>query len=30
VFSRIDLEPFARAVHAEFDARIDHLLAEAA
>jgi Fe-S cluster assembly protein SufD len=30
VFSRIDLEPFARAVHAEFDARIDQLLAEAA
>ena len=28
VFSRFDLEPFARAVHAEFDARLDRLLAE--
>jgi Fe-S cluster assembly protein SufD len=30
VFSRIDLEPFARAVHEEFDARLDRLLVEAA
>ncbi len=30
VFSRMDLEPFARAVHAAFDARLDRLLAEAA
>jgi Fe-S cluster assembly protein SufD len=30
VFSRIDLEPFAAAVHAEFNARLDRLLAEAA
>jgi len=30
VFSRMDLEPFARAVHAAFDARLERLLAEAA
>lgn len=30
VLSRIDLEPYARAVHAEFDARLDRLLAETA
>jgi Fe-S cluster assembly protein SufD len=30
VLSRMDLEPFARAVHAAFDARLDRLLAEAA
>jgi len=30
VFSRMDLEPFANAVHAEFDARLDRLLAEVA
>jgi Fe-S cluster assembly protein SufD len=29
VLSRIELEPFARAVHEQFDARIDQLLAEA-
>ena len=29
VFSRIELEPFARAVHGEFDARLDRLLMEA-
>jgi len=30
VFSRMDLEPFANAVHAEFDSRLDRLLAEVA
>jgi hypothetical protein len=30
VYSRMDREPFARAVHAAFDARLERLLAEAA